>query len=105
MVDYGPLEATRIAQHLAADLPPGLFSLTRLQWSEPHVRHRYLLAESGTSLYVVCMGTKLRRDLVTNAAVSLAPLSSASSAAQSEPGPASTGNVGLSLFVLGEALL
>jgi hypothetical protein len=40
VVDMGPLPAAAIACQLSQDFPPPLFTLRRLQWSEPHVRHR-----------------------------------------------------------------
>lgn len=41
-------------------VPPQLITLRTLQFCQPHVRHRYCLAESDEALYVGIMGTKMR---------------------------------------------
>ena len=42
-----------------------LVTVRAVQWSQPHVRQRYMLGESGDTLYCTFMGTKnIRRDLV-----------------------------------------
>lgn len=41
-------------------VPPQLISLHSVQFCKPHVRHRYMLAESDETLYVGIIGTKLR---------------------------------------------
>ena len=51
-----------------------LVTVRAVQWSQPHVRQRYMLGESSDTLYCAFMGTKFRRDLVTNANVPLVPL-------------------------------
>jgi hypothetical protein len=42
--------------------------------TSPHTGRRYLVADCADALYVACMGTKQRRDLVTNANIMLEPL-------------------------------
>lgn len=41
-------------------VPPQLITLRSVQFCQPHVRHRYCLAESDEALYVGVIGTKLR---------------------------------------------
>lgn len=41
-------------------VPPQLITLQSVQFCQPHVRHRYCLAESDEALYVGIMGTKMR---------------------------------------------
>ncbi|KAK9820296.1 hypothetical protein WJX72_008693 [[Myrmecia] bisecta] len=74
VVDLGEEAAAASVTQLRQDFPPGLVSVQHLQWSLPHVGHRYLVAEGGDALYVAFMGTKARRDLLTNANVVLEPL-------------------------------
>lgn len=65
VVDHSPGEAAHMAGLLAADLPQPLVTLHAVQWCLPHVRQRYMLGESGDTLYCTFMGTKnIRRDLV-----------------------------------------
>ncbi|KAL0028002.1 hypothetical protein WJX79_009904 [Trebouxia sp. C0005] len=61
------LEVASTVSALRQDFPAPLISLQRLQWSLPHVPHRYLLAEDNDALYVSFIGTKQRRDIMTNA--------------------------------------
>lgn len=74
VADHGPEQASRLASELAAQLPGDLVTLSSIQWSLPHVGHHYMLGESSDALYCVFMGTKFRRDLVTNANVPLKQL-------------------------------
>ncbi|DBA88587.1 TPA: hypothetical protein ACH3X1_004236 [Trebouxia sp. C0004] len=60
-------EVASTVSALRQDFPAPLISLQRLQWSLPHVLHRYLLAEDNDALYVSFIGTKQRRDIMTNA--------------------------------------
>lgn len=60
-------EVASTVSALRQDFPAPLISLQRLQWSLPHVPHRYLLAEDSDALYVSFIGTKQRRDIMTNA--------------------------------------
>lgn len=69
VVDQGTEGAAATLRDLKACYPPGLITLSAVQWALPHVTHRYLLAESDTTLFVALMGTKQRRDMFTNANV------------------------------------
>lgn len=69
VVDQGTEGAAATLRELKACYPPGLITLSAVQWALPHVTHRYLLAESDTTLFVALMGTKQRRDMFTNANV------------------------------------
>jgi len=74
VADHGPEGACSLASDLAAQLPGNLVTLSSIQWTLPHVGHQYMLGESSDALYCVFMGTKFRRDLVTNANVPLKQL-------------------------------
>lgn len=69
MVDLGQAAASDMVARIQSCFPPGMATIQRVQWSLPSVYHRYMLAEDDATLYVAFMGTKQRRDLVTNAAV------------------------------------
>lgn len=62
VVDHGSEGAAAITEEILRDLvPPQLSgSVVRVQWCLPHVRQRFLLAETEDVLYVAFMGTKLR---------------------------------------------
>lgn len=60
-------EIASVVSALRNDFPGPSVSLDQLQWSLPHVAHRYMLAEDADALYVCFIGTKQRRDIVTNA--------------------------------------
>ena len=63
--DHRPDDAAHMAGLVAGDLPPLLVTLRVVQWCLPHVRQRYMLAESDDTLYCSLMGTKnIRQDLV-----------------------------------------
>ena len=79
VADHGPEGACSLASDLAAQLPGNLVTLSSIQWTLPHVGHQYMLGESSDALYCVFMGTKFRRDLVTNANVPLKQLWSGTS--------------------------
>lgn len=63
VVDHGSRGAAAITQDLLRDLVPPYLAgpVVRVQWCLPHVRQRFLLAETEDVLYVAFMGTKLRR--------------------------------------------
>ncbi len=69
VVDQGDDGAAQTLHDMKAQYPPGLITVSSVQWALPHVTHRYLLAESDTTLFVALMGTKQRRDMFTNANV------------------------------------
>lgn len=69
VIDQGDGGAAQTLHELKAQYPPGLITVSSVQWALPHVTHRYLLAESDTTLFVALMGTKQRRDMFTNANV------------------------------------
>lgn len=69
VVDQGMEGAATTLRDLKACYPCGLITLSSVQWALPHVTHRYLLAESDTTLFVALMGTKQRRDMLANANV------------------------------------
>lgn len=60
-VDHLPEEALALTAEILQNLvPPQLISLQAVQFCQPHVRHRYMLAECEDALYVGIIGTKLR---------------------------------------------
>jgi hypothetical protein len=60
--------AVEMMNSLKAALPQ-LVTVQTMQAALPHVHHRFLVAEGPGALYVAFMGTKVRRDLLTNAMV------------------------------------
>lgn len=63
VVDHGRDEAAAKVADLVRDLlPPQLMGAAplQLQWSLPHVRQLYLVAESEDTIFLSIMGTKLR---------------------------------------------
>lgn len=63
MVEHGREEAAAKVADLVCDLlPPQLMGAVplRLQWSLPHVRQLYLVAESEDTVFLSIMGTKMR---------------------------------------------
>ena len=69
MVDSGPEGAAAALSRLKAGAPPRMATVRSVQWALPHVKHRFLVSEGPDALYVAFMGTKVARDLVTNANV------------------------------------
>eukprot|EP00884_Botryococcus_braunii_P014665 jgi/Botrbrau1/2319/Bobra.39_1s0008.1 len=74
VIDHGPEGARRIMAETVATLPEALVTIRQMQWTREHVQHRYLLAEGEGRMYVAFMGTKQRRDLVTNANILQEPV-------------------------------
>ncbi|KAK9832529.1 hypothetical protein WJX81_006107 [Elliptochloris bilobata] len=74
VVDYGDAGAADMLAAIVRSFPPSLLDIRRVQWAQPHSHHRYLLAEAGDALVVTFMGTKQRRDLLTNANLILEPV-------------------------------
>lgn len=67
IVDHSQETSVSLINGVKAQFPPHLATLRGVQWAQPHVRHRFLLGESDDALYVSFMGTKLPRDMATNA--------------------------------------
>lgn len=67
IVDHTTDVSVSLINSVKAQFPPHLTTLRTVQWAQPHVRHRYLLGESDDAVYVSFMGTKLPRDMATNA--------------------------------------
>lgn len=66
-MDHDTDTSVSFINSVKALFPPQLVTLRGVQWAQPHVRHRFLLGESHDALYVSFMGTKLPRDMATNA--------------------------------------
>jgi hypothetical protein len=67
IVDHSTETSVGLINDVKALFPPQLVTLQNVCWAQPHVRHRYLLGESPDAIYVSFMGTKLPRDMATNA--------------------------------------
>jgi hypothetical protein len=65
-VDIPLHDAAAALSFIKQTFPLGLVTVSTVQWSLPHVRHRYLIAEGPEALYVACMGTKVPKDMITN---------------------------------------
>ena len=65
-VDFPIVEAVHKLNEVKLCFPGPLVSLSSVQWSLPHVRHRYMVAESPDVIYVACMGTKVPQDIIAN---------------------------------------
>lgn len=61
--------AVRIMSGLKASFPPGIVTVSAVQFARGHVRHRFAVGESDDAMYVAFMGTKMARDFLANAAV------------------------------------
>ncbi|PON65978.1 Fungal lipase-like [Trema orientale] len=60
-------ELVRAVNKFKADFGGQVVSLERVQPSSDHVRHRYLLAEAGDTLFASFVGTKQYKDVMTDA--------------------------------------
>ncbi|MCO5591357.1 hypothetical protein L7F22_045339 [Adiantum nelumboides] len=67
-------EVIRCVNKFSADFGGQLVQLERLQTSLDHVSHRYLLAESGDTLFASFIGTKHYKDMITDANILQGPL-------------------------------
>lgn len=67
-------EVVRCVNKFSADFGGQLVQLERLQASLDHVSHRYLLAESGDTLFASFIGTKHYKDMITDANILQGPL-------------------------------
>eukprot|EP00250_Pteridium_aquilinum_P017677 c23734_g1_i2 orf=409-3576(+) len=67
-------EVIRCVNKYSADFGGQLVQLERLQASLDHVPHRYLLAESGDTLFASFIGTKHYKDMITDANILQKPL-------------------------------
>ncbi|KAI5077717.1 hypothetical protein GOP47_0007541 [Adiantum capillus-veneris] len=67
-------EVIRCVNKFSADFGGQLVQLERLQASLDHVSHRYLLAESGDTLFASFIGTKHYKDMITDANILQGPL-------------------------------
>lgn len=67
-IDKPETEVVRWMTMVKRSFPPGFIDFTEIQFSRPHVKHRYGLAESAHDYYVVFMGTKMPMDYVASAA-------------------------------------
>ena len=61
--------AVRIMSGLKASFPPGIVTLSAVQFARGQVKHRYAVGESDDAMYVAFMGTKMARDFLANAAM------------------------------------
>jgi len=60
-------EAVRIMSHLKSNFPPGMVTISSVQFAREHVTHRFAISQSDDALYVAFMGTKRPRDFLANA--------------------------------------
>ncbi|KAG7672312.1 hypothetical protein Ndes2526B_g06693 [Nannochloris sp. 'desiccata'] len=60
-------EAVRIMSSLKSNFPPGIVTISSVQFAREHVAHRFAISQSEDALYVAFMGTKLPRDFLANA--------------------------------------
>lgn len=67
-------EVIRCVNKFSADFGGQLVQLERLQASLDHVSHRYLLAESGDTLFASFIGTKHYKDMITDVNILQGPL-------------------------------
>ncbi|BDA47931.1 hypothetical protein COCOBI_11-1880 [Coccomyxa sp. Obi] len=75
VLDPGGLhQAVRVADELCKGLPHFSDVELKMQWSTSDLAHRYMLGETHDALYVAFMGTKQRRDIVSNARIGMSPL-------------------------------
>ena len=61
-------EAVRIMSCLKSNFPPGIVTISSVQFARSHVKHRFAISQSDDAMYVAFMGTKLPRDFIANAA-------------------------------------
>lgn len=67
-------EVIKCVNKFSADFGGQLVQLEHLQASLDHVSHRYLLAESGDTLFASFIGTKHYKDMITDANILQGPL-------------------------------
>jgi len=60
-------EAVRIMSCLKSNFPPGIVTISSVQFAREHVTHRFAISQSEDALYVAFMGTKRPRDFLANA--------------------------------------